>query len=185
LLALALVTLSLAPAYAAAQETSPPPPQQQRPLAQGQQASDLLTPGEIQRLFDGMMVMEAQDQLALTDKQYPDFVTRLRALQETRRRNQQQRSRIMMELQRMTNPRNQDRLDEPAVRQRLVELQELESRSAAELRQAYTAIDAVLDVRQQARFRIFEEQIERRRFELVQRARQLRQQQNPPRRQFQ
>jgi hypothetical protein len=91
----------------------------------------------------------------------------------------------MMELQRMTSPRNPDRPDEPAIRQRLIELQELESRAAAELRQAYTAIDAVLDVRQQARFRIFEEQIERRRFELLQRARQLRQQQNQNRRQFQ
>jgi hypothetical protein len=158
----------------------PQQPQQQRPLAQGAQGPDL-SPAEIQRLFDGMMVVEAQDQLTLTDKQYPDFITRLRALQDTRRRNQQQRSRIMMELQRMTNPRNQDRIDEPAIRQRLIELQELESRMAAELRQAYQAIDAVLDVRQQARFRIFEEQIERRRFELLQRARQLRQQQQPRR----
>lgn len=163
---------------------NPPLPQgqqQQRPLAQGQQGPDL-SPAEIQRLFDGMMVVEAQDQLTLTDKQYPDFITRLRALQETRRRNQQQRSRIMMELQRMTNPRNQDRADEAAIKQRLVELQELESRAAAELRQAYNAIDAVLDVRQQARFRIFEEQIERRRLELLQRARQMRQQQQarPP-----
>jgi hypothetical protein len=156
----------------------PLPQQQQRPLAQ---QADLLSPAEIQRLFDGMMVMEAQDQLTLTDRQYPEFITRLRALQETRRRNQQQRSRIMMELQRMTNPRSQERADESAIKQRLTELQELESRAAAELRQAYNAIDTVLDVRQQARFRIFEEQMERRRLDLVQRARQMRQQQTPPR----
>ena len=168
---LILLCAALSGAAAAAQQ---PPPQ--RPLAQAQPGD--LTPAEIQRLFDGMMVMDAQDALTLTDKQYPDFVTRLRALQETRRRNQQQRQRIMADLQRMTSPRNPDRVDDAVIKQRLAELQETESRSADELRKAYGAIDQVLDVRQQARFRVFEEQLERRRFELLQRARQNRQQQN-------
>ena len=37
---------------------------------------------------------------------------------------------------------------------------------------AYDAIDQVLDLRQQAQFRVFEEQMERRKIELVTRARQ-------------
>ena len=45
------------------------------------------------------------------------------------------------------------------------------------MRKAYDAIDEVLDVFQQARFRVFEEQIERRKLELIMRARQ----QNPNR----
>ena len=40
------------------------------------------------------------------------------------------------------------------------------------MRKAYNALDEVLDVRQQARFRVFEEQIERRKIELLMRARQ-------------
>ena len=36
-----------------------------------------MTPGEIQRLFDAYLVMEAQQALALTDQQYPQFLTRL------------------------------------------------------------------------------------------------------------
>jgi hypothetical protein len=48
----------------------------------------------------------------------------------------------------------------------------LEAQSAAELRRAYDGIDEVLDVRQQARFRVFEEQIERRKLDLISRARQ-------------
>ena len=51
-------------------------------------------------------------------------------------------------------------------------MQELESRNAAEMRKAYNALDEVLEVRQQARFRVFEEQIERRKIELLTRARQ-------------
>jgi hypothetical protein len=40
------------------------------------------------------------------------------------------------------------------------------------MRKAYNGIDEVLDVRQQARFRVFEDQIERRKIELMMRARQ-------------
>ena len=32
-----------------------------------------MTPGEIQRLFDAYLVMEAQQALQLTDQQYPQF----------------------------------------------------------------------------------------------------------------
>jgi hypothetical protein len=40
------------------------------------------------------------------------------------------------------------------------------------VKKAYDAIDQVLDVRQQAKFRVFEELMERRKLELVTRARQ-------------
>jgi hypothetical protein len=40
------------------------------------------------------------------------------------------------------------------------------------LRKAYDSLDEVLDVRQQARFRIFEENLERRKMDLLLRARQ-------------
>src|SRR6187401_10910 len=60
-----------------------------------------MTPGEIQKLFDAYLVMEAQQALTLTDDQYPQFLVRLRSLQETRRRNQQERGRLMGELQRL------------------------------------------------------------------------------------
>jgi hypothetical protein len=51
-------------------------------------------------------------------------------------------------------------------------LQDADVRTAADVRKAYDAIDQVLDVRQQARFRVFEELMERRKLELVTRARQ-------------
>ncbi|MGE0864452.1 MAG: hypothetical protein AB7P34_11170 [Vicinamibacterales bacterium] len=148
-----------------------------QPLA-GIDNSDM-TPAEIQKLFDAYLVMEAQQALTLSDEQYPQFLTRLRALQETRRRNQQERFRLMGELQRMTAPRVKD-VDEAMLKERLATLQELESRTAAELRKAYTAVDEVLDLRQQARFRIFEEQIERRKIELLMRARQQNRPNQPP-----
>ena len=157
--------------------------QSQRPGRQplpGLDNSDM-TPAEIQKLFDAYLVMEAQQALALTDEQYPQFLTRLRAMQETRRRNQQERFRLMAELQRLSNPRQAGRSDDATLKERLAALQELESRTAAELRKAYNSLDEVLDLRQQARFRIFEEQIERRKIELLLRARQQnRPNQKPP-----
>jgi len=51
-------------------------------------------------------------------------------------------------------------------------LRELDDRAALELRRAADGVDEVLDIRQQARFRMFEEQIERRKLDLLLRARQ-------------
>jgi hypothetical protein len=55
-------------------------------------------------------------------------------------------------------------------------LNDLSASVATDLKQAQTELDEVLDVRQQARFRVFEEDIERRKVELVVRARQARRQ---------
>ncbi|MBY0494155.1 MAG: hypothetical protein K2Y23_08050 [Cyanobacteria bacterium] len=153
-----------------AQEPQNPPPQGGGPLP-GLDNGDM-RPGEIQRLFDAYLVMEAQQALQLSDQQYPQFLTRVRTLQETRRRTQQERNQLMAQLQRVTNPRLPKPVDESEIKSRLTALAELEARTAAEMRRAYNGIDEVLDVRQQARFRVFEEQIERRKIELLMRARQ-------------
>jgi hypothetical protein len=167
-----------APVVAQEFQTQPqnPPPQGGGPLP-GLDNGDM-TPGEIQKLFDAYLVMEAQQALQLSDQQYPQFLTRLRTLQDTRRRTQQERNQLMGQLQRLTNPRLAKPVDESEIKARLTSLQELESRTAAEMRKAYNALDEVLDVRQQGRFRVFEEQIERRKIELLMRARQQNRQNN-------
>ncbi len=158
--------LAAVPPLAAAQTPAPAPVP----------ASPDLRPAEIQRLFDAYFVMEAQQALGLSDTQYPPFLTRLRALQETRRRFLASRAALLAELGRMTAPRA-PLADEGAIRERLAALQELESRSAAENRKAITDLDGLLDARQQARFRVFESQIEQRKLELMLRARQTARQQ--------
>src|SRR5688572_26726055 len=94
-----------------------------------------MKPGQVQQLFDAMLVMQAQEALSLTEQQYAQFLTRLKVLQDTRRRNQQERNRLIAELQRLTNPRNpRSNATEAEIKERLTALQELESRGAAELR---------------------------------------------------
>lgn len=166
--------LMTAPAAAAHPSTGSGWPE----LVEGQEPSSDeagagLSPGEIQRLFDAYAVVQAQQMLKLTDAQYPQFVTRLKTLQETRRRNQQGRNRILQALNRLS--RQEPPADEAVIREQLKTLQDHDGRAAAELRTVYDALDQLLDVRQQARFRLFEEQMERRKFEFLMRARQNRQ----------
>jgi len=166
-----------AAASAAAQDSPPPPAGNARVrpesrAAQGRvaQQADRLEIAELQRLFDAYTVMQVQEALQLDDAQFGQFLPRLKALQDTRRRNEQARVRLVAELARMTAPTAQAG-DEAVVRERLRALQELESRSAAELRRAYDTIDQQLDVRRQARFRVFEQNMERRKLQLMLRAR--------------
>ena len=53
-----------------------------------------VTPAEIQRMFDSYALMQAQDQLKINDEQYPQFLTRFKALQDVRRRTLHERTRI-------------------------------------------------------------------------------------------
>jgi hypothetical protein len=124
---------------------------------------------ELQRLFDAYFILQAQEALKLDDAKYAGVLPKLKALQDVRRRHDQERRQIVAELAKMTAPAAV--MDEAHVRDTLRTLQELESRSAAEQRLAYDTIDQVLDVRQQARFRVFEQNMERRKFELMLRAR--------------
>jgi hypothetical protein len=129
-----------------------------------------LSPMEVVNLLDAYALVQAQQALQLSDEQYGEFVSRLKRLQGTRRRNVQQRNAILQEMRRLTAPGAPG--DEAQIRQRLQALAEHEERAAGEVRQAYRALDEILDVRQQARFRLLEEQLERRKIDLLQRARQ-------------
>ena len=99
------------------------------------------------------------------------FVARLKTLQEIRRRHVVARNRILRDLRRLTNSQTPAG-DEAEMRDRLKVLRDEDERGAAEIRKAYDAVDELLDVRQQAQFRLFEEQMDRKRLDLLMRARQ-------------
>jgi hypothetical protein len=127
-----------------------------------------VSPAEIQRLFDAYVVMQAQQTLQLSDEQFPKFLARVKSLQEVRRRGQMQRGRMLQELRRLSQTPGQD----DALRNQLKALNDLDARLGTEVRQALDGVDQTLDLRQQARFRLFEEQMERRKVDLLMRARQ-------------
>lgn len=163
----ALIAVTLAAGAAGAAERNALPPGERQGRAPGQ-----LSPGEVVAMLDAYAAVQAQDALTLDDAHYSEFVTRLRTLQETRRRNQQGHNRIVQDLRRLAGAQATAPFDEAAIRDQLKALRDHEDRAAAELRRAHDAVDEVLDIRQQARFRIFEEMIERRKLDLLMRARQ-------------
>ena len=130
-----------------------------------------ISPAEVLNMLEAYAVLQAGKVLELTDTQEGEFIVRLKRLQQTRRRNQQARNRLVQELRQLVRP-EVTQVDEAAVRDRLKQLREVEDRAAAELKTAYTALDEALNLRQQARFRVFEETLERRKLDLLMRARQ-------------
>ena len=128
-----------------------------------------VSPAEVQKMFDAYALMQAQEQLKIGDEQFAQFLTRYKALQDLRRRHLQERARVVMEMRQMLNRPDPD---DAQLKERTKTLQDLDARSSVDIRKAYDAIDQILDVRQQAKFRVFEELMERRKLELVTRARQ-------------
>jgi hypothetical protein len=143
--------------------------------AGGQLDEPGVSPAEIQRMFDAYALMQAQEQLKIADAQFTQFLTRYKALQDVRRKTLQERTRVIMAVRQMLNG---PQADEAQLKDRIKALQDIDVRSAADIRKAYDAIDQVLDVRQQATFRVFEEMMERRKLELVTRARQAKRPRN-------
>jgi hypothetical protein len=154
----------------ASQDPSPTAPNRGTPPDSPDPLAPVST-GELVNMLDTYAIVRAQAELTLNDTQYPQFVTRLKRLQEARRRNQRQRNQILQDLRKLTGPLAPTPIDEAVVRERLRALRDHDERATAEMRKAYETLDEVLDVRQQARFRIFEETIERRKLDLLMRAR--------------
>ena len=131
-------------------------------------ARPALSNGELVDMLDAYAIVQAQKALELNDAQYAQFVTRLKVLHQVRRQNTRLRHQILQELRRLSQSAT---LDETALRARIKALDEQDSRASDELRRAYESMDEVLDARQQARFRLFEDRMERQKLELLMRAR--------------
>lgn len=128
-----------------------------------------ISPGELTRLFDAYAVLQAQNFLKLDDDQYGEFVVRLKALQDLRRKHQGERAKIINELRKLTAP--DSTATEASIRAAFETLQREDVEAQGAMAKAYENLDSVLDVRQQARFRVFEEQIERQKLNLLSRVR--------------
>ena len=178
-----LVVLIAGTLHTASAEPQAQPPQRPAPQAgrAEQDTADELPDAVLADMLDTYAIVQAQQALTISDEKYGTFAARLKKLQGVRRRNQRARQQLVRELARMSGPRALVPADDTAIRGQLTALREHDDRAATELRQAYEALDQILDTRQQARFRVFEEQIERRKLDLLvrARARALQKQQQP------
>ena len=123
---------------------------------------------ELNRLFEAYAVVQAQDFLKLTDEQYPDFVARLKQLQDARRRHFVSHNRIIADLNR-TLRLPEDQIDDKALKALYESLDREDDTAQGEIKKAFDNVITMLDVRQRARFRVFEENLERRKLDLLSR----------------
>lgn len=163
---IAVLAALLATPAAATPQGRPGPP------AAGRSGERPVSPGELADMLDTYAIVQAQRALRLDDEQYARFVPAVKRLQTVRRRTQRERARLVVELRRLAGPQVPTPAPDAAIRDQLEALRRHDDEAAADVRAAYDALDQVLEPAQQARFRILEETIERRKLELLVRARQ-------------
>ena len=147
-------------------------PVEEKPAGRrGEPGTGDVKPGELANALDQYALIQAKRMLQMDDAQYMQFVPRLKALQTTRRRNTIARTRIVQNLRRLVGARAEGEPDDKTILDALTALRDHDDRALRELQAAYAAVDEVLTVRQRARFRLFEENIENRKLDLLMRAR--------------
>ncbi|HEX4346931.1 MAG TPA: hypothetical protein VHZ73_05125 [Vicinamibacterales bacterium] len=127
-----------------------------------------VTPALLQQQLDSWELVQAQQQLKITDDQFAEFLRRFKNLLDIRRKWQNERQRHVNQLRMLTNAPT---FDEAAVTDGIKAIKDLDARVAADEAKAYDLIDQVLDIRQRARFRVFEENMERQKLDLITTAR--------------
>jgi hypothetical protein len=120
---------------------------------------------QVQDIIDGWALVEGQRVLQLTDDQAPNFVTRYMSLQRLRRQLNQERNKVMRELQPLLQGPGPYR-DEVIV-ERLRALDDVNQRAATEIRKALMEVDLVLTPVQRGRLRTLEERLEAKKLEFL------------------
>src|SRR5262249_2648150 len=115
---------------------------------------------DVQNMMNNMALVDAQTFLQLSDAQWVAFVPKMRELQKIRMQHQERRLMLIQQLRRNTAPGAA--VDETTLAANVKDLDDLEAKMVTDERTALNGVDSVLTGYQRARFRVFEENIERR-----------------------
>jgi hypothetical protein len=150
----------------------PPNGPDNRAKGQGGRQGGDLSPSNIQQMFDTLTVMEAEKFLPLGAEQFPAFVQRLRRLQDARMQNNRRRAKALGELRSLVGPQANPDATDQAIEAKLAEVARVEADGQAAVRKALDELEQGLSPRQRARFRLLEENIERRKIDFLTKVRQ-------------
>lgn len=129
--------------------------------------NDQFSPVYIQQMFDTMAIVEAERFLPLTPEQYPQFIQKLRRLQEARMQGNRRRGRVMNELRQLVGPQAAPDVPDSAIDAKMKELAAADAEGYAGIHKALDDLDVGLSPRQRARFRMLEENVERRKIDFL------------------
>jgi hypothetical protein len=169
-LVLTLVLVGGASGTLAAQDPPASPPAQ-RPAARGARAGQAPAgnPQQVSRivheLLDLLAVQRVRPRLQFSREQWPQFLQHFQDLQSLRRQHRITRVRLIGELRQLSRP---DALTDPAALiAKTKAVDDLEVTWIQEEARAMAAVDQVLTVLQRARLRVFEEDMELYKLELI------------------
>ena len=120
------------------------------------------------RMVDAYVLANIQDSLGLTDAQYEKVVPLVNKLQKARREHFGQRGKALRRLRRLLSSGT---ATEAEVAESLRAFKAVESEGPARVRAHMEALDAVLSPLQQAKYRVFEAEVEQRMRKLMRRGR--------------
>jgi len=123
----------------------------------------------VQNILDGYVLKQAQAALQLSDAQWAAFLPKMDALQKLRREHQRTHARLINQLNQSAPPLRTGlpSADEATVASRVKAVDDAEAQMVTDERAALSAVDSVLTVYQRARFRVFEENMEREKIRLI------------------
>lgn len=123
---------------------------------------------EVEGMMDAYILSKLQESLDLTDEQFGRMVVAQKKLQDTRREYRRAR---MSVLRRLRQALRRDDAEDSELEPLLGELESLKGGFIVNEKARYADIDAILDIRQRARYRILETEIQRRLQQLMRRVR--------------
>jgi hypothetical protein len=123
---------------------------------------------ELEGMMEAYVLSKLQDSLGLGDEQFGRMVVAQKKLSDARRSYRRERGEILRQMRRALD-REQAGADE--LSPLLLKLDELQQNFLEQEKARYRDIDAILDVRQRARYRILEAEIGRRLQQLIRDAR--------------
>jgi hypothetical protein len=128
------------------------------------------------RMVDAYIVANLQDSLGLSDQKYAEVIPLVKKLQTERRDYFEARWRAQRELRHLLRSGG---TTEAEVAAALEKLREIEASGPAKVRRALDSLDGALTPLQQAKYRVFELDVEQRLRELMRRARRHRESAQP------
>jgi hypothetical protein len=180
---LAALMISASPGFVAAsrKEQTPQsvPPQSSTPAqpasapgAVGRASGPAVSRAEMNEaldILDALETAQADKRVQVSDAQYGQFILRLKKLQVLRRQHVAQRLKLVNQLRQLVNPLPpaQPSADDAAVEAQTKAIDELDRRALQELQAAFASIDEVLNVRQRAKFRLYEETLEQEKLNIL------------------
>ncbi|HEY6357059.1 MAG TPA: hypothetical protein VIX35_02380 [Vicinamibacterales bacterium] len=132
----------------------------------GGQANQFVAIRDVEDALDGRVLIQAQTALQLSDSQYQAFWPKMRELQRVRRQHEQRHAMLINQLNQATKV-GAPPVDEATLAARVKALDDLEAAMVSDERTALADVDSVLTVFQRARFRVFEENMEKEKLKLL------------------